>query len=155
MAHLDNTAHVNSNGIRTIHTDERSDFTSRVFKQECADRGINCQLAFKDAHGQNGVVERYLHTIQEGGVASLVSSGAPQLLFFHAVLAFNFVDNRLLDESGTCKLERLLGQPVPQVRFYPFACKVVMPRAKQHVGEGFAAKDYIFIGSSTLKRARL
>ena len=125
LAHLDNTARVTGNGIRTVRTDEGSDFTSRVFKQECADRGITRQLALKDAHGQNGVVERYLRTIQEGGVASLVASGAPQVLFFHAVLAFNFVDNRLLDSSGTCKLERLLGQPVPQVRFYTFACKVV------------------------------
>ena len=58
LAHLDNTARVNGNGIHTIRTDEGSDFTSRVFKQECADRGITRQLALKDAHGQNGVVER-------------------------------------------------------------------------------------------------
>ena len=138
-----------------------------MFKQECADRGINRQLALKDAQGQNGVVERYLRTIQESRVASLVSSGAPQLLFFHAVLAFNFVDNRLLDESGTCKLERLLGLPVPQMRFYPFACKVVsvMPRAKQHIGKGLQQKTTFLLATllitkevisfSTLKRARL
>ena len=40
---------------------------------------------------------------------------------------------------------------MPQVRFYPFACKVVsvMPRAKHNVGAKFAAREYIFVGYST------
>ena len=109
---------------------------------------IQHQFATVDAHGQIGRVERVNRTIQDGANAAMITCGADQRWYLHAVLHFCHVRNRLPDlEDGKSRLE-LAGCGVQDVTLlYPFMCRVI--GTTTHSKGKPSGENYHFLGYSS------
>jgi hypothetical protein len=112
--------------VKRIHTDGGSEFINATFKNFCA--ANRTQLLFSPARTPqlNGVAERSVRTLKEGGRALLFHAGLPAHLWPAAVQHFVYVWNRLCvgPTTGVTPLEAFRGVRPSVKHLGVFGCDV-------------------------------
>ena len=86
-----------SHGVKvvTVRLDGALEFTKGALGDHFIKQGIVVQQTAPYAHQQNGKIERYVRTIEEGGQTLLADSGLPMTFWGWAVLTSQYLRNRL------------------------------------------------------------
>jgi hypothetical protein len=79
--------------VVTIRVDGALELTKGAMATHFAKSGIVVQRTAPYAHQQNGKIERYIRTIEEGGQTLLADSGLPMSFWGWAVLASQYLRN--------------------------------------------------------------
>ena len=81
--------------IVTVRVDGALELTKGPMGDHFIKQGITVQRTAPYAHQQNGKIERYVRTIEEGGQTLLADSGLPMNFWGWAVLTSQYLRNRL------------------------------------------------------------
>ena len=97
-SYLSTEAHVervSEQKVLSIRVDNAPEFIAGRLGTHFKDRGIMVQAIAPYAHAQNGKVERYLRTLEDGLQTLLADSGLPTSFWGDAVLTIQYLRNRL------------------------------------------------------------
>ena len=83
------------NPVRTVRLDEAKEFTQGAMSKHMASKGIDVQITAPYAHAQNGKIERYIRTIEDGIQTLLADSKLPLSFWGDAALTFVYLRNKL------------------------------------------------------------
>ena len=81
--------------VLSIHIDNAPEFVARRLGSHFKEHGIMVQAVAPYAHAQNGKVERYIRTLEDGLQTLLADSGLPTSFWGDAVLTVQYLRNRL------------------------------------------------------------
>ena len=81
--------------VKTVRLDGALELTKGPLGDHFTETGITVQQTAPYAHQQNGKIERYVRTIEEGGQTLLADSGLPMTFWGWAVLTSQYLRNRL------------------------------------------------------------
>ena len=113
-------------------------------------QGITVQQTAPYAHQQNGKIERYVRTIEEGGQALLADSGLPMTFWGWAVLTSQYLRNRLPTSTlpvNVTPIEAISGKKpdLSHLRVWGSQCFVAIPPELRTKG-GPRRFEGIFVG---------
>ena len=97
-SYLGTEAHVeqiSDQRILSIRIDNAPEFVAGRLGSHFRDRGIMVQAIAPYAHSQNGKIERYIRTLEDGLQTLLADSGLPTSFWGDAVLTVQYLRNRL------------------------------------------------------------
>jgi hypothetical protein len=83
------------NPIWIVHLDGFKEFTQGPMLKHMASKEIDVQITALYAHSQNGKIERYIRTIEDGIQTLLANSKLPLLFWGDVALTFIHLCNRL------------------------------------------------------------
>jgi hypothetical protein len=83
------------NPIRIVHLDGAKEFTQGFMLKHMASKGIDVQITAPYAHSQNGKIEQYIRTIEDGIQMLLADSKLPLSFWGDTALTFVYLRNRL------------------------------------------------------------
>ena len=122
--------------IGTLRLDNGSEYDNDLYRTYGSKNGITLEFCLPYKHGGNGISERTMRTMVEGGMAALQQSSLPYDFLFDACLHFVFTrnntpgiarsDKRELGQSPEIKtpFELFHGQRSPAIKFLPFGILV-------------------------------
>ena len=109
-----------------FHTDNGSEFTTKGLKKFCEDNGVKQTFSLAYTPEQNGKIERYWRTLMGTARCFFKQSGAPFILWGHAVLAaVRTLNLTKCNPHGVTPYKLLMGTRLPlhQVRsLRPWGC---------------------------------
>ncbi|KAF5381322.1 hypothetical protein D9615_008433 [Tricholomella constricta] len=82
------------NRVRAIRCDGAKEFILGKFASHLRSRGIQHQITAEYAHQQNGKIERYIRTIEDGAQAMLADARLPPSFLGDAILTYQYLLNR-------------------------------------------------------------
>ena len=83
------------NVVQAVRHDGAKKFTQGMMLKHMVSKGIAIQVTASYAHAQNGKIEQYIHTIEDGIQTLLTDSKLPLSFWSDAALAFVYLCNRL------------------------------------------------------------
>jgi hypothetical protein len=83
------------NPVWIVCLDGAKEFTQGPMSKHMASKGIDVQITAPYAHSQNGKIEQYIRTIEDGMQTLLADSKLPLLFWGDAALTFVYLRNRL------------------------------------------------------------
>jgi hypothetical protein len=111
--------------IRSIHSDNGSEFRNSRFETFCHDLGLEHQFSIPYTPPQNGVVERKNRTLCEVARTMLDEHRTPRRFWAEAVNTACFVSNRIylrVHKKKTC-YDLMHGRTPKVSHFHVFGCK--------------------------------
>ena len=97
-SYLATEAHIerlSSQRVLSVHVDNAPEFVAGRLGSHFRNRGIMVQAIAPYAHSQNGKVEHYIRTLEDGLQTLLADSGLPNTFWGDAVLTVQYLRNRL------------------------------------------------------------
>ncbi|XP_035830756.1 uncharacterized protein LOC118480154 [Helianthus annuus] len=145
--------------VKSIRSDNGSEFKNQTFISFCAEKGIHLQYSAARTPQQNGVAERKNRTLIEAARTMLVDSKLPIIFWAEAVNTACYVLNRVLivKPHGKTAYE-LLFKRKPLIDFFrPFGCSCTLLNTQENLIKFEAVGDicYIMGYSSTQKAYRV
>jgi hypothetical protein len=142
--------------VRTIHSDNGSDFKNSHFETFCHDLGLEHQFSSPYTPSQNGVVERKNRTLCVMARTMLDDHRTPRRFWVEAVNTACYVSNRIylrVHKKRTCY--ELMHDHTPKVKhFYVFGCKYfILKKGKKLNRFEAMSVDGIFFGYASHPRA--
>ena len=80
--------------MKAIRCGSELKLTAGCMGDHLVSKGITVQRTVPYAHQQNGKIEQYIRTIEEGGQALLADAGLPMSFWLDAVLTRQYLINR-------------------------------------------------------------
>ena len=135
--------------IITVQVDGALELTRGSLSDHFAKTGITVQCTAPYAHQQNGKIERYVRTIEEGGQTLLADSGLPMTFWGWAVLTSQYLRNWLPTSTLPVNLTpiEVLSSKKPDLshlRVYGCQCYVHIP-SELHTKAGPQRFEAIFV----------
>ena len=133
--------------IKVLRSDRGGEYES-PFGEFCLQHGIVHQTIAPYSPQQNGVAKRKNRTLKDMMNAMLISSGLPQNLWGEAILATNYILNKLPRKKTKKTPYKLWKGKMPSYQFLKvWGClaKVVVPTPKR-IKIGSNSVDCVFIG---------
>lgn len=143
--------------LKSIRTDNGSEFLNRHFQKFCSDTGVKHELTNTYTPEQNGVAERFNRTLMDGVRTVLSESGLSESFWPEAALYYTYTHNRVCHAKQSLTPFELYSGTVPSVRHLkPFGCTAYVGVPKQQrktkfqqkavkgvlVGYAFSTKGY-------------
>jgi len=97
-SYLETEAHIeriSDQRVLSVRVDNAPEFVARRLGSHFKEHGIMVQAVAPYAHPQNGKIERYLRTLEDGLQTLLADSGLPTSFWGDAVLTVQYLRNRL------------------------------------------------------------
>jgi hypothetical protein len=145
----------NGEKLKVIRTDNAKEFTGGEFAKYCRDNGIKHETTAPHSSASNGIAERSLRTIQEGGLTLLHAGNLRMGFWPEAFATLVFVRNRSY-HSGIKDVpyNRWFGKQPNLKILHTFGCAtkiLVHPNVRQN-GQ-FHSKQGVFVGYEDDKEA--
>ena len=83
------------NRVIAVRMDGAKEFCQGKLEQHFISRGVAMQVTAPYAHSQNGKIERYVCTLEDGFQTLLADSGLSMTFWGDAVLTMNYIHNRV------------------------------------------------------------
>ncbi|XP_035841320.1 uncharacterized protein LOC110919247 [Helianthus annuus] len=142
--------------VKSIRSDNGSEFKNQTFISFCAEKGIHLQYSAARTPQQNGVAERKNRTLIEAARTMLVDSKLPIIFWAEAVNTACYVLNRVLivKPHGKTAYE-LLFKRKPLIDFFrPFGCSCTLLNTQENLVKFEAVGDICyFMGYSSTQKA--
>ncbi|XP_035837414.1 uncharacterized protein LOC110891574 [Helianthus annuus] len=142
--------------VKSIRSDNGSEFKNQTFISFCAEKGIHLQYSAARTPQQNGVAERKNRTLIEAARTMLVDSKLPIIFWAEAVNTACYVLNRVLivKPHGKTAYE-LLFKRKPLIDFFrPFGCSCTLLNTQENLIKFEAVGDICyFMGYSSTQKA--
>jgi hypothetical protein len=138
------------NPVRTARLDGAKEFTQGQMAEHMVSKGIDVQITAPYAHAQNGKIERYIRTIEDGIQTLLADSKLPLSFWGDAALTFVYLRNRLPTSTlpnDTTPYE-VMNQSKPDLshlRVWGCQCFPIIPPEQRTKG-GPRRYEAIFVG---------
>ncbi|GJU76303.1 retrovirus-related pol polyprotein from transposon TNT 1-94, partial [Tanacetum coccineum] len=147
---------VRDHKVKTIRSDNGTEFKNRIMNEFCEMKGIRREFSVARTPQQNGVAERKNRTLIEAARTMLADSKLPTTFWAEAVNTACYVQNRVLviKPHNKTPYELFLGRK-PALNFMrPFGCPVTILNTLDHLGK-FDGKsdDGFFVGYSINSKA--
>ena len=121
--------------IKTLRTDNGTEYTSEKFEAFCTQEGINHQLTVVYSPQQNGVSERKNRTVMEMARCMLFEKNLPKKFWAEAVNTAVYLQNRTITKSvkGMTPFEAWYGSKpsLDHIRIFGCICYVMIPSVKR------------------------
>ena len=110
--------------VRVLRSDGGSEFRNAKMEEICRERGVRQQFSSVHTAEQNGAIERFWRTLQDGTRAMLSKSHLPNNFWELAAAHKVFVNNRVLHPGSKTKVPAALftKRPVDLSRIRVFGC---------------------------------
>ncbi|XP_021975327.1 uncharacterized protein LOC110870454 [Helianthus annuus] len=142
--------------VKSIRSDNGSEFKNQTFISFCAEKGIHLQYSAARTPQQNGVAERKNRTLIEAARTMLVDSKLPIIFWAEAVNTACYVLNRvfIVKPHGKTAYE-LLFKRKPLIDFFrPFGCSCTLLNTQENLIKFEAVGDICyFMGYSSTQKA--
>ena len=141
--------------VRTIRSDNGTEFRNAVLNEFCTDKGISRQFSAPRTPQQNGVVERKNRTLIEAARTMLSQSRLPIYFWAEAVNTACYTQNRTLINKDLEKTpyEAMANRKPTLKYFHVFGAKCFVLK-DEHLGKFDAKADEgIFLGYSLESKA--
>ncbi|XP_021996052.1 uncharacterized protein LOC110893241 [Helianthus annuus] len=142
--------------VKSIRSDNGSEFKNQTFISFCAEKGIHLQYSAARTPQQNGVAECKNRTLIEAARTMLVDSKLPIIFWAEAVNMACYVLNRVLivKPHGKTAYE-LLFKRKPLIDFFrPFGCSCTLLNTQENLIKFEAVGDICyFMGYSSTQKA--
>lgn len=134
--------------VKTIRSDNGTEFVNYNFSQFCRNNGIKHELTNVYSPEQNGICERFNQTILNGIRTILDESGLKRSFWPEAALYFSYTWNRVCHKNQTKTPFELYGGNQPSVKHLkPFGITAFVGVPKQNRSKFDArAKRGVFVG---------
>ena len=142
--------------VRTIRSDNGTEFKNAVLIDFCTEKGISRQYSAPRTPQQNGVVERKNRTLVEAARTMLSESNLPTYFWAEAVNTACYTQNRTLINKDHQKTPyELMASKKPTLKyFHVFGAKCFVLKDGIHLGKFDAKADEgIFLGYSLESKA--
>ena len=142
--------------VRTIRSDNGTEFKNAVLNDFCSEKGISRQYSAPRTPQQNGVVERKNRTLVEAARTMLSESKLPTYFWAEAVNTACYTQNRTLINKDHEKTPyELMANKKPTLKyFHVFGAKCFVLKDGEHLGKFDAKADEgIFLGYSLESKA--
>jgi hypothetical protein len=138
------------NRVITVRMDGAKEFCQGKMEQHFTSRGIAMQVTAPYAHSQNGKIERYIRTLEDGFQTLLADSGLSMSYWGDAVLTTNYIRNRVptsaLPANVTPYEEMEHNKPdLSNLRVWGCQCFITIPPELREKG-GPRRFEAIFVG---------
>jgi hypothetical protein len=138
------------NRVITVRMDGAKEFCQGKLEQHFNSRGITMQVTAPYAHSQNGKIEHYIRTLEDGFQTLLADSGLSMSYWGDAVLTMNYIRNRVptstLPANITPYEEMEHKKPdLSNLRVWGCQCFVAIPPELRAKG-GSRRFEAIFVG---------
>lgn len=85
--------------VCAVHLDGAKEFTQGLMAKHMASKGIDVQITAPYAHSQNGKIECYIQTIEDGIQTLIADSKLPLSFWGNAALTVVYLHNRLITST--------------------------------------------------------
>lgn len=141
--------------LRTLRTDNGSEYLNRILQDELKKCGIEHQTTCPYTPQQNGVAERFNRTLQERMRCMLSEAGLEDCFWAEAICYAAYLINRSPSSNIDTTPEEMWTGKVPdlsQIRIFGTRCMTKIPSQKQRK-LGVKATEGVFVGINTQTKA--
>lgn len=141
--------------IKTLRSDNGTEYTSKEFQKFCEDEGIERQLTVRYTPQQNGVSERKNQTIVEMAKSMMHEKGLPIIFWAEAVYTAVYLTNRCPTKAvwGKTPFEAWRGRKpsLNHLKVFGSICYAhILKVNRSKLGE--ASERCIFVGYSSMSK---
>ncbi|KAL8115425.1 hypothetical protein AgCh_022062 [Apium graveolens] len=150
--HITEIENVSTLTVKTIRSDNGTEFKNAVLNDFCVSKGIRCQYSAPRTPRQNGVVEKKNRTLVESARTLLYESKLPLYFWAEAVSTVCYTQNRTLIIKDKKKTScELMNNRRPTIKFFHvFGAKCYVLIDDENLGKfAVKAREWIFVGYST------
>ena len=128
--------------VKRVVSDNGSEFDNKLFADHCSQNGIVWHRVPVDTPQLNGVAERAVGMIKDGGRTLLLHAGLPPKYWRYAVTHYVYVYNRVTvsPHTGRTSVEEFTKKRASLRHVAVFGCDVWLWRAKEQRSGAFDAK---------------